>query len=200
MSAFDLVFTLFGLLLGMAIAEVLGGFSRVLKLKRKARPVRVGWLTPLLGLFVVLDLTSFWLIAWEARNQISADYPTLAGVLAIVGTYYLVATLIFPDEPEEWPDYDDWYDKQKRLVVAGLLSANIAAGVGQVVLEILRPTSAEELAKTSDLAVEIAAWGALGIIALLVSLLFIRHRPTSLLLLVMLVTLMLGMSITADIV
>ncbi len=59
MSGFDLVFAAFGLLLGLAISEVLGGFSRALKLKRGAKPVRIGWLTPLLGLFVLLDLTSW---------------------------------------------------------------------------------------------------------------------------------------------
>ena len=42
MSAFDLVFALFGLLLGLALCEVLAGFARVLKLKRGARPVRIG--------------------------------------------------------------------------------------------------------------------------------------------------------------
>jgi hypothetical protein len=44
MSPFELVFAVFGLLLGLAIAEVLGGFSRAVKLKRGTRPVRVGWL------------------------------------------------------------------------------------------------------------------------------------------------------------
>ncbi|RYD56546.1 MAG: hypothetical protein EOP60_05060, partial [Sphingomonadales bacterium] len=109
MSAFELVFAVFGLLLGLAVAEVLGGFSRALKLKRGTRPVKIGWLTPLLGIFVMLDLTSFWLMAWESRDQLGANYLTLVAVLAIVGVYYLAATLIFPDEPEQWPDFDDWY-------------------------------------------------------------------------------------------
>ena len=85
MSAFDLVFALFGLLLGLALCEVLAGFARVLKLKRGARPVRIGWLTPLLGLFVMQDLTSFWGIAFMARDQMDASYLTLAIVLAITG-------------------------------------------------------------------------------------------------------------------
>ena len=100
MSAFDLVFAAFGLLLGLAIAEVLGGFARVLKLKRSAKPVRVGWLTPLLGLFVMLDLTSFWGTAFSMRDQMDASYLTLVVVLAIVGAYHLIASVIFPDEPE----------------------------------------------------------------------------------------------------
>ncbi len=148
MSPFELVFAVYGLLLGLAIAEVLGGFSRTLKLKRGTRPVKIGWLTPLLGLLVILDLTSFWVIAWEVREQIAANYLTLIGVLTIVGIYYLAATLIFPDAPEEWPDFDDWYDKQNRLVIGGLLAANVGTWIGHIGLEIAKPTPDAELAMT----------------------------------------------------
>lgn len=148
MSPFELVFAVYGLLLGLAIAEVLGGFSRALKLKRGTRPVRVGWLTPLLGILVVLDLTSFWLLAWESRDQITANYLTLVGVLTIVGIYYLAATLIFPDEPEQWPDFDDWYDKQSRMVIGGLLAANITSWIGIIAIEIVTPSAASETEMT----------------------------------------------------
>ena len=139
MSPFDLVFAVFGLLLGLAIAEVLSGFSRALKLKRGSKPVRIGWLTPLLGALAMLDLSNFWLLAWDARDQIGANYVTLVCVLVMVGIYYLAATLIFPDEPEEWPDFDDWYDKQKAMVVGGLLTANVASWIGVAVLDAMHP-------------------------------------------------------------
>ena len=173
MSGFDLVFAAFGLLLGLAISEVLGGFSRALKLKRGAKPVRIGWLTPLLGLFVLLDLTGFWLSAFEARAQMDANYLTLVGVLALVGVYYLAATLIFPDAPEEWPDFDDWYDRHKRMVIGGVLVANIGNIVGQTLLELYRPSSGPAM---SDAA---AAWALLALvflIGLLIALLFVRSR------------------------
>ena len=53
MSAFEMMFTLLGLLLGLAIAEILAGLSRALRLLRTAKPVRIGWLTPLLGTFEI---------------------------------------------------------------------------------------------------------------------------------------------------
>ena len=62
MSNFEFVFSLFGLLLGLALAEVLGGLGTAIQSRRK---VRIGWLTPLLGLVIALDLTSFWTIALE---------------------------------------------------------------------------------------------------------------------------------------
>ena len=139
MSPFELVFAVYGLLLGLAVAEVLGGFSRALKLKRGARAVRIGWLTPLLGVLVMLDLSSFWMLAWDAREQIGANYATLVAVLIMVGIYYLAATLIFPDAPEDWPDFDDWYDKQNRLIIGGLLAANVLSWIAVGVLDAMHP-------------------------------------------------------------
>jgi len=173
MEPFELVFAMFGLLLGLAIAEVLGGFARVLKLKRSAREqVRIGWLTPLLGLFVILDLTSFWLVAWDGRDQIAPNYPTLVAVLAIVGVYYLAANLICPDEPQEWPDFDDWYDQHNRMVIGGLLGANLLSGVGQFVLEMISPVAEE----ASDIGSDVAALGELLILVAIVALLIVKGR------------------------
>ncbi len=197
MSAFDLVFALFGLLLGMAIAEVLGGFSRALKLKRKARPVRIGWLTPLLGIFVMLDLTSFWLMAWEARNQVGADFLTMLSVLVIVGIYFLAATLIFPEEPEEWPDFDDWYDMQKRMVVGGLLTANVLSWIGQIVLEEMHPTPEEPVNVTALIVVGLAA---LGLLSALFALLRVRGRRKNLVLLVSAIVLLCTIGVGEDLI
>ena len=189
MSPFELVFALFGLLLGLAIAEVLGGFSRALKIKRGAKPVRIGWLTPLLGVFVVLDLTSFWVTAYDYRDQFSADNLTLLAVLAIVGIYYLAATLIFPDDPEAWPDFDAWYDRQNRLVLGGMLAANVGSWIGQIALEIARP-GAEE-AEISDAALLLDGIAGLAILILLIALMVAKGRRTNGTLLTALVTLML---------
>jgi len=173
MSPFELVFAVYGLLLGLAIAEVLGGFARALKLKRGGKAVRVGWLTPLLGIVVILDLTSFWLLAWEAQSQIVANYLTLVSVLAIVGIYYLAASLIFPDEPADWPDFDLWYDRQNRMVIGGLLAANVGSWIGSIVLEFVAPSPEETFSGTGDV-VEVLA--ALGVLILLLVLLRVNGR------------------------
>ncbi|MCA1197054.1 hypothetical protein K9B35_03665 [Sphingomonas sp. R647] len=180
MSPFELVFAVYGLLLGLAIAEVLGGFARVLKLKRGGKAVRVGWLTPLLGIVVILDLTSFWLLAWEAQSQIVANYLTLVSVLAIVGIYYLAASLIFPDEPADWPDFDLWYDRQNRMVLGGLLAANVGSWIGSIALEFVAPSPEETFSGTGDV-VEVLA--ALGVLILLLVLLRVSGRRANALML-----------------
>lgn len=187
MSPFELVFALFGLLLGLAIAEVLGGFSRALKLKRGTKPVRIGWLTPLLGLFMIIDLTSFWLNAYHSRDQLTADHLTLLVVLAIVGIYYLAATLIFPDDPEQWPDFDVWYDNQNRLVLGGMLAANIGNVIGQITLEIARPADTDVGSDASIMADGIVGF---SVLFLLIALIIVRSRRTNVILLAILVALL----------
>ena len=124
MTNFEFVFSLFGLLLGLALAEVLGGFGTAIQHRRK---VRIGWLTPLLGTLVALDLTSFWLVAWGVRDQVSADYASLLGGLIVIGLYYFVAKVTFPDEPDGWPDFDVYYFEHRRWVLGGVVLCNLIA-------------------------------------------------------------------------
>ena len=70
MSQFEFVFSLFGLLLGLSIAEVMSGFGKAVKARSR---LRIGWLTPLLGVLVMLDLTSFWTIAWSMRELVPTN-------------------------------------------------------------------------------------------------------------------------------
>ncbi|ODP39460.1 hypothetical protein [Sphingomonas turrisvirgatae] len=189
MTGFDLVFAVYGLLLGLAVAEVLGGFARALKLKRGAKPVKIGWLTPLLGTLVIFDLTSFWLLAFDAREQIGADYLTLLGVLIMVGIYYLAASVIFPDEPAEWPDFDQWYDKQNRLVIAGLLAANVLSWIGLGVLDAMAPAAVEAPDTWHPVFTPVYLLSGLGILVLLAALLKVKSRRWNVALLATLIAL-----------
>jgi hypothetical protein len=123
-NAFEFVFSLFGLLLGFSLVEVLSGLVRSVKLRKR---VRIGWLTPLLGLFVMVDLTSFWSIAWQSREQIPASFAMMLTGLAITGVYYFSPSMVFPEKPEEWPDFDAWAALHKRQVMGGILLCNLIA-------------------------------------------------------------------------
>ena len=124
MSAFEFVFSLFGLLLGFSLVEVLGGLGKVLKSRRH---IRIGWLTPLLALFVMMDITSFWMWAWLAREGIPANAVSLFTGLLICGFYYLAAILLFPDDPAERGELDSHFFEQKPKVLSGVLACNLLA-------------------------------------------------------------------------
>lgn len=130
-DAFSFVFSLFSIVLGLALTEVLGGLGKALQSRKK---VKIGWLTPLLGLLIGLDVTSFWSVGWSVRSRISAHYLALMSGLFITGVYYLAARLAFPADPSEWPDFDRYYFEHKRMVIGGVIICNLMANMAQLAL------------------------------------------------------------------
>ena len=123
MSGFEFIFSLFGLLLGLALAEGLGGLSRSIKASHN---VRIGWPTALLGIFVSCDVVTFWMYGWAVRDMIPISWPVLFGGFVVTGTYYVSTSLIFPEDPEGWGNLDNHFDKHRRKVLAGILFCNVA--------------------------------------------------------------------------
>ncbi|MEM9500386.1 MAG: hypothetical protein AAF941_00940 [Pseudomonadota bacterium] len=140
MEGFNFLFEAFILLMGLAMAEVLRGFARVLKLRARRRAaidqadaVRIGWLTPLLGLFVITDQATFFLHMFGFRESMPFNGGTVLGILLTIGWYYLIASMTFPDEPGDWRDFDQWFWEQKRFVVGGVIGVNILSTIAQVI-------------------------------------------------------------------
>jgi hypothetical protein len=126
MTVFEFVFSLYSLLFGLALAQVFGGFGNTLQERHK---LKVGWLTPLLALFVILDLTSFWEIGWQMRGISRPYFLFLIGTVLLAGIYYLAARLVFPRNFVEWPDFDVYYFRHKQWVYGGILLCNVVAAV-----------------------------------------------------------------------
>ena len=123
MGDFEFIFALFGLLLGLSIAEVLGGLARAIEARlRPGSRVRIGWLTPLLGAFVLLDLLSFWQAAWVTRDVVAVSGKALMAVTAFASAYYLAAHLVFPRDVDGQPDFDAHFFRIRRIVI-GVMAA-----------------------------------------------------------------------------
>lgn len=138
LAGFNFLLEAFILLMGLAMAEVLRGFARVLKLRARRRAgidqsdaVRIGWLTPLLGLFVITDQATFFIHMFELRDVMPFNGGTVLGILLTIGLYYLIASMTFPDQPRDWPDFDDWFWQQKRFVIGGVLLVNVLSTLAQ---------------------------------------------------------------------
>ena len=117
MSAFEFVFSLIGLVLGLSFVEVLGGLVRAIK---DGAVKRTNVLTPMLGLWVLLDVTSFWGMIWTVRDSIEAlpsIWPVLGLGALITSVYYVAASLVFPDQSKGDADFQQHYWRSKRMVV-----------------------------------------------------------------------------------
>jgi hypothetical protein len=122
MTAFEFIFPLFGLLLGLSYAEMLAGLARALK---SHRHIRIGWLTPLLGLLVLINLTMFWFGAWQFRE---AEVPTSGSLLLtllIGGIYFLAASLVFPDRDDPVTDLDEHFLSIRRMAILAIATCNL---------------------------------------------------------------------------
>jgi len=195
MTGFDFVFALFSLVLGLAVAEVLGGFASVMKLHAsaragRARDVRVGWLVPMLAALVVLNQLSFWMMAYSVRETLPFGYLTLFAVLVVVGAYYLFSVLVFPDDPADWPDFDLYYDQHNRLILGGILAINLASAV---VVNVWAPKlTAVQLAARQGMAGTIGALGVFAALLLMLALIFVKNRRLNIVLLAMLIVATVG--------
>jgi hypothetical protein len=172
MSNFEFVFSLFGLLLGLALAEVLGGFGTAIQHRRT---VRIGWLTPLLGALVALDVTSFWMVAWNVRDLVPAHFVSLLGGLTIIGLYYLIARIAFPDDPDDWPDYDAYYFEHRKLVLGGAMLCNLIA------IMVLLALGAQPLEGT------LTRWSMIVFIPAVVAAMFVKDKRINAALLLLLI-------------
>lgn len=147
MTGGDLIFQLFALLLGLSVAELLSGLARAWRISsgatRTSTQVRIGWLVPLLGLLLLCDQTHFWVSAYGMRSQLAFNYWTMLTVLAIIGGYYVLSTFVFPDDPADWPDFDDYYLATNRIVIGGMFLVNFATllHLGRQVLLGLDPST-----------------------------------------------------------
>ena len=164
MDAFSFVFTLFGLVLGLALTEVFSGFGAAMQERHK---IRVGWLTPLLGVVVSLDLISFWSFAWFSRKLVPVHPLVLQCALVITGIYYLAARMVFPHDRDEWPDYNEYYFANRHWVIGGILVCNVLLILGQLALGF------------NPLQLRADQLGAALLFAELVALMIIRNRLAS---------------------
>lgn len=127
MNDFSFLFALYSLMLGLSIVELLGGLGRVLEARLTAdrgedvQRVTVGWLTPLLAVFVMLDLISFWMAAWTVRDMLTVSGPLVVGLVAFASLYFLAARLVFPSAVTATSNLDTHYFRVHRAVLGLLL-------------------------------------------------------------------------------
>lgn len=122
MDAFEFFFSFYGLLLGFSVAELVGGFARLLDGRRQ---VKFGLLTPLLALFVAIDIASFWNQAWVIFRPAPYNYALLILGLVVASTFYVAATQVFPRELRAGESLDDHFWAHRKLVLLSVLAANM---------------------------------------------------------------------------
>jgi hypothetical protein len=122
MDEFEFFFAFYGLLLGLAVAELLNGVGGVVRARRVRK---VGSRTALMAVFTLMALVATWLDAWRSLREVRLAFSDLALPLGIGAIYYLAAVIVFPKDVEAWETLDAYYDERKRYVAGLLLAAEV---------------------------------------------------------------------------
>ena len=135
LSAFEFFFSFYGLLLGLSVAELVGGFARVLHERER---IRFGWLTPALALFVAIDIATFWNQAWVIFRGAPFNTFLLLVSLSIAATFYVAASVTFPrvsaEGTHERVDLDAHFWAHRKLVFGCIMGANLIVAVMVIIL------------------------------------------------------------------
>lgn len=126
MTEFEFIFAIYALILGLSVVALLSGFGRALELRfaheaEGGEKFTIGWLSPLLAIFVMIDLLSFWIFAWSVRPLVNVSSGMLLGVVSFCSAYYLAARLVFPEDPDKFRDLDTHYWRVARTIFGILI-------------------------------------------------------------------------------
>ena len=119
---FSFFFAFYGLILGLAVAELLGGFAGLVRERalRKVEPQ-----TALLGVLVFILICATWIDAWNVLQSITLDFAGLWAPILIGTFYFLAASVVFPSDPADFERLGNYYASRKRFVVGMLLAAEV---------------------------------------------------------------------------
>src|SRR3954466_12231858 len=83
MTEFEFLFSVFGLLIGLTLVEIAVKFADAIDAHHR-RPI--GLLTPLLALFVLVDVAGYWLFSWSLRDLLHVRWRTVFIALTVAMT------------------------------------------------------------------------------------------------------------------
>ena len=133
MASFDYLFSFYGLLLGIAVANVAIGFA---DMWRDCEKISVGTCPPLVASSVLLGGMNVWMQMWLARPHAVVNGLQMLAAAAISLPYVFVSRAIFPgleNTPER--SLEDHYLKHRKLVLILLVIPAIVSIGTHVLLD-----------------------------------------------------------------
>lgn len=136
MDRFEFFFTVYSLLLGFAIAELMLGYANLLR-----SPARPAWgvLTPALGVLIFIEIMITFLDAWLKLQRIELNLVGLLAPTMIAMAFFVAAVMAVPRGALEWKTLDDYFHDRKKWIL-GLLVGQLLITVFIIELPIMLRT------------------------------------------------------------
>lgn len=115
MGSFDYLFSFYGLLLGIAVANVAIGFA---DMWRDCEKIAVGTCPPLVASSVLLGGMNVWLQMWLTRPYVTVNGIQMLAAAAISLPYVFVSRAIFPGaEDDQERSLEEHYLRHRRIIL-----------------------------------------------------------------------------------
>ena len=136
MNSFDYLFSFYGLLHGIAVANVAIGFA---DMWRDCEKIAVGTCPPLVASSVMLGGMNIWLQMWHMQTGLTVDGVQMLAAAAVSLPYVFVSRAIFPGvEAQPERSLEEHYLKHRKMILILLAIPPIAAVTTHFALDRVR--------------------------------------------------------------
>jgi hypothetical protein len=126
---FSFFFSFYGLILGLAVAELLGGFAGMVR----AHAVRkLEAQTALLALLTFVLICATWVDAFNMSQGITLDFDELWSPILLATFYYLAAAVVFPREAVQYAHLHAYFAARRKFVIGMLIAAELVDHVANL--------------------------------------------------------------------
>lgn len=126
MDKFSFFFAFYGLILGLAVTELLGGFAGMVR----AHAVRkIEAQTALLALLTFVLICATWVDAFNMSQGITLNFDDLWAPILLATFYYLAAAVVFPRDEGEYARLHAYFAARGKFVIGMLLAAEMVDSV-----------------------------------------------------------------------
>lgn len=122
MDRFSFFFAFYGLMLGLAVAELLSGFAGMVRAHALKKLEAQTALTALLT-FVLIVAT--WVDTWTMERSITLSFGDLWAPILLATFYYLAAAVIFPRDPRQYSHLRAYFAARRKFVIGMLFAAEL---------------------------------------------------------------------------
>ena len=122
LDRFSFFFAFYGLILGLAVTELLGGFAGMV---RAHAVKKIEAQTALLALLTFVLIVATWVDAFSMSRGITLNFGDLWAPILLATFYYLAAAVVFPREQEQFAHLHAYFAARKTFIVGLLFAAEM---------------------------------------------------------------------------
>ncbi len=122
MDQFSFFFAFYGLILGLAVAELLSGFAGMV---RAHALKKLEAQTALAALLTFVLIVATWVDTFTMERSITLNFGDLWAPILLATFYYLAAAVIFPRDPGQYAHLRAYFGARRKFVIGMLFAAEL---------------------------------------------------------------------------